>query len=80
MHLAAAMGTPVVGIFTCTSPDRALPFGPGHLLVGTNVWCAASYLKKCARMECMADLSPDRVWPAVQAHIAGIRAALPLPA
>ncbi len=80
MHLAAALGTPVVGIFTCTSPDRARPFGPGHLLVSPNIWCAASYLKCCSRMDCMAELTADRVWPAARAHIAALRGALPLPA
>jgi lipopolysaccharide heptosyltransferase I len=80
MHLAAALGTPVVGIFTCTSPDRARPFGSGHLLIGTEVWCAASYLKKCSRMDCMTELTPDRVWPAIRSHIAAIRPAHALPA
>jgi lipopolysaccharide heptosyltransferase I len=80
MHLAAAVGTPVVGIFTCTSPERARPFGPGHLLVSSKVWCAASYLKKCARMDCMTELVPDHVWPAVRAHIATLRASLAQPA
>lgn len=80
MHLAAAMGAPVVGIFTCTSPDRARPFGARHLVVSTNVWCAASYLKRCSRMDCTAELTPDRVWPAVRSHIAALRASVALPA
>ena len=70
MHLAAAVGTRVAAIFTCTSPQRARPYGPGHLTFATNVWCAASYLKNCSRLECMAELTPDRVWPALSAQIA----------
>ena len=73
MHLAAALGTPVAGIFTCTSPDRARPYGSGHLIIGTSVWCAASYLKKCSRMECMSELTPDRVWPLLRDHLAALR-------
>ncbi|MBI3465374.1 MAG: glycosyltransferase family 9 protein, partial [Planctomycetes bacterium] len=72
MHLAAALGTPVAGIFTCTSPERARPYGSGHLIIGTSVWCAASYLKKCSRMECMSELTPDRVWPLVRDHLAAL--------
>jgi lipopolysaccharide heptosyltransferase I len=69
MHLAAALGTPVAAIFTCTSPARARPYGAGHVVFSTNVWCAASYVKRCARMECMTELVPDRVWPALRAKL-----------
>jgi len=47
MHLAAAMGTPVVGIFTCTSPILSGPAGSNHELLSTAVPCAASYHKTC---------------------------------
>ena len=62
MHLAAGLGTPVVGLFTCTSPVQSgpVPLGlvparssrvrPGdlaHGLVATTVECAASYRKEC---------------------------------
>jgi lipopolysaccharide heptosyltransferase I len=72
MHLAAAMGTPVAAIFTCTSPARARPYGTGHTILGTNVWCAASYLRRCSRLDCMIDLTPDRIWPALSAQMTKI--------
>ncbi len=75
MHLAAAVGTPVVGIFTCTSPvlSGPAPSGPGgtmHELVSTGVACAAGYHKQCpmsgsTHMGCLAELSVERVWNAV---------------
>ncbi len=65
MHLAAAVGTRVVSVFTCTSPLRAGPRGDAHLVVATQVDCAASYLKKCPLMKCMLELTPQRVWPAL---------------
>lgn len=79
MHLAAAVGTPVVGIFTCTSPRRAGPFGSDHCVVATSVACAASYLKRCDRLDCMRELAPDRVWPHVAQMLAQreVRAAGP---
>lgn len=67
MHLAAAVGTPVVALFTCTSPMRAGPRGTAHQVVAAAVPCAASYLKKCPDMKCMRELTPQRVWPAVSA-------------
>jgi heptosyltransferase-1 len=65
MHLAAAVGTPTVSVFTCTSPLQAGPRGCEGLLTATKVPCAASYLRKCPAMVCMEELTPDRVWPAV---------------
>jgi lipopolysaccharide heptosyltransferase I len=66
MHLAAAVGTPVVSVFTCTSPLRAGPRDNESRIVATQVPCAASYLKRCSAMICMRELTPDRVWPVVQ--------------
>ena len=70
LHLAAAAGARVVGVYTCTSPRLNGPYGPRAAAVETGVWCKASYVVRCPRnMECMAELSPDRVWPAVLAQL-----------
>jgi heptosyltransferase-1 len=70
MHLAAALGTPVVGIFTCTSPLLSGPDGAIHELVSTGVPCAASYHKSCPRwgqahLGCLDELPIERVWNAL---------------
>jgi lipopolysaccharide heptosyltransferase II len=70
MHVAAAQGTPVVGIFTCTSPQLSGPAGGMHELISTGVSCAASYHKTCPRwgrahLACLDDVSVERVWNAV---------------
>jgi lipopolysaccharide heptosyltransferase II len=75
LHLAAAVGTPVVGIYTCTSPILSGPaVSPkaelGQILVSTAVPCAASYCKRCPltgsdHLSCLAELSVERVWSAV---------------
>ncbi len=70
LHLAAAAGAPCVGIYTCTSPTRTGPYGPRSVVAKSCVWCAPSYRKTCDRMECMTELTPDRVWPVVAAHLA----------
>ncbi len=67
MHLAAALQTPVVGIFTCTTPSRSGPPGDQHELVTTNVSCHGSYKKRCPQwgdryMCCMNELDTARVW------------------
>lgn len=70
LHLAAAAGARVVGVYTCTSPALNGPTGPRALAVRTGVSCAGSYHVRCPRrLECMDELGPDRVWPAVLAQL-----------
>src|SRR5262249_22011437 len=64
LHLAAALGRPVVAPYTCTQVRRTGPYGSSDGgAVPTRVWCAGSLLKRCRRMDCMAELTPDRLWP-----------------
>ncbi|MGH7127441.1 MAG: glycosyltransferase family 9 protein, partial [Planctomycetaceae bacterium] len=70
MHLAAGLDTPVVGVFTCTSPLRSGPPPHGHELLTTNLSCAACYRRRCRyrgkkHMACLEEISTDRVWEAV---------------
>ena len=66
LHLAAAAGARVVGIYTCTEPRLTGPYGPHATSVRSCVWCAPSFRKTCKRLDCLTELSPDRVWPAVR--------------
>ena len=75
MHLAAAVGTPVVGVFTCTDAVRSGPPGAAHELVSTEVDCAASYRKKCPHTgagheACLIELDAARVWQALRRAVA----------
>jgi heptosyltransferase I len=66
LHLAVALGRPVVAPYTCTLIEKTGPFGQGERAVSTSIWCRGSYLKTCPRMECMAELTPDRLWPKLE--------------
>jgi ADP-heptose:LPS heptosyltransferase len=66
LHLAVALGRPVVAPYTCTRVEKTGPFGQMDRGIETSVWCKGSYLKACPRMECMAELTPDRLWPALE--------------
>ncbi len=66
MHLADALGTPVVGIFTCTDTLRSGPPPGRHQLVSTSLQCGAGYHKQCPmsgkdHLACFAELDVDRV-------------------
>ena len=71
MHLAAGLGTPTLGIFTCTSAVRSGPAGEQHETVSTELPCGGSYRKTCphsgsAHHACFQELSVERVWSALQ--------------
>lgn len=68
LHLATAVGARVVGIYTCTSPELNGPYGPNAVAVRTGVECAASYITHCGRLDCMEELTVERVWSAVAAQ------------
>lgn len=63
MHLAAALGRPVVAPYTCTRIALHGPYGSMAGAVATSIWCHGSYQKRCDRMDCMVELTPDRLWP-----------------
>lgn len=66
LHLAVALGRPVVAPYTCTKVRLTGPYGASGGAVETTVWCQGSRLKRCARMECMRELTPDRLWPLLE--------------
>jgi 3-deoxy-D-manno-octulosonic-acid transferase/heptosyltransferase-1 len=68
MHLAAAVGTPVVALFGPTAPWRTGPFGEGHRVVRTSPPCSPCFRRHCDehRCRCMMDISVDMVLAHVQ--------------
>ncbi len=73
MHIASAVGTPLVALFGPADPDRTGPIGARHLVVVHNegLSCVPCQLRYCARGDhaCMADLSVERVVDAVRRQL-----------
>ena len=70
LHLAAALGTPCVAPYTCTTIAKHGPYGARHTGVETAVACAGSYLRVCPNgMICMGELTPEKLWPALRGVI-----------
>ncbi|MDB6016891.1 MAG: Lipopolysaccharide heptosyltransferase [Pedosphaera sp.] len=69
MHVAAALGTPVVVPFGSTSPELTGPGLPGdtrHQLLRANAPCAPCFLRQCPiDFRCMTGISVERVVAAV---------------
>jgi len=47
MHLAAAVGTPVVALFGPTAPNRTGPYGAEHHVVRSPVPCSPCFKRRC---------------------------------
>jgi len=65
MHLAAAVGTPVIALFGPTDPARTGPYGTGHTVIRAGLSCSPCLLKKCPTKQCMEDILPEQVFAAV---------------
>lgn len=69
MHVAAALGTPVVVPFGSTSPELTgpgLPGDPRHQLIQSDAPCSPCFLRECPiDFRCMNGISVDRVVEAV---------------
>jgi heptosyltransferase I len=66
MHLAAAVGTPVIALFGPTNPARTGPYGSGHTVISAGLPCSPCLLKRCATRKCMLDITPEMVFEAVE--------------
>jgi heptosyltransferase-1 len=63
LHLAAALGRPVLAPYTCTKVQLTGPYGQLDNAVAARVWCQGSCLKRCDRLDCMKELTAARLWP-----------------
>jgi heptosyltransferase-1 len=65
MHLAAALGTPVVALFGPTAPWRTGPYGEIHRVMRVDRDCSPCFEKSCDTVECMTALKVEDVLQAV---------------
>ncbi len=72
MHLAAAVGIPVVAIFGPTDPALTGPYGKRHVVLRSGIPCSPCMKAEChhtPRMECMSLVTVEQVMAAVKAFI-----------
>lgn len=68
LHIAAGVGTKVIGLYGSVSTDRSRPWGEGHIVIKKQLWCLPCEDKVCplATMQCMKDISVEEVFAAVR--------------
>jgi len=71
MHLAAALGTKIVGLFFAHAhPYETAPFSPGHLLFQARISCApCSYGVHCNDIVCVDKVRPQYLSSAIENHL-----------
>lgn len=73
MHIAAAMGTPVVALFGPTSPLRTGPYGKAHRVFTSGVPCSPCFSRTCTNsvpLQCLTTIDPKAVIDAVREQFA----------
>ncbi len=66
MHIAAAIGTPVVSIWGSTSPELTGPLSPRSVVIRQPVECSPCFLRECPiDFRCMEGVQVDEVVKAV---------------
>jgi heptosyltransferase I len=67
MHIAAAVGCPVVSLWGATAPERSAPWGFADLAIKAPILCHPCYLRRCPiERECMHRIEPDEVVAALE--------------
>lgn len=62
MHIAAAVGCPVVSLWGATAPERSAPWGFGEFALHGEIRCHPCYLRECPiGRECMHRIKPEAV-------------------
>ncbi len=63
MHVAAALGRPVVAIFGSSDPEHTPPVGPRVKIISLGLPCAPCFKRVCPEQHthCLEEISPDVV-------------------
>lgn len=78
MHLAAAVGIPVLAIFGSTDPLTTSPLGPHHRLIRKRTHCSPCLKRRCPYdHRCMEAITVDEVETAAYEHMAASAGNLP---
>ncbi|MBW1679500.1 MAG: glycosyltransferase family 9 protein [Deltaproteobacteria bacterium] len=69
MHLAAAVGTPVVALFGPTHPALTGPYGKIHMVTVKSIECRPCFRRKCSPNKCMTEISVREVREATEPYL-----------
>lgn len=70
LHMAAASGTHVVGLYGSTSPEKTPPLTRSHTLHYLALPCSPCFRRECplGHLKCLTDIRPDDVMQTILAN------------
>ena len=72
-HVAAALGTPIVGIYGPTRPSRNGPWAPEDITISRDTVCQCHHLRRCTRDRmCLLDVEAAEVLDGVERRLAAV--------
>lgn len=66
MHLAYALGKPVVALFGPTDPKLTGPWGVQNMIIQSNLFCSPCFKRSCRDIQCMEKITVEEVYHAVE--------------
>lgn len=72
LHIAAAVGTPIVGLFGPTRPERNGPWDPRDVVISRAETCVCHHKRHCLRgAPCINEITLDEVVAACERRLGG---------
>lgn len=77
MHIAAAVGTPLIAIHGPTDPAHSGPVSPSATILRSDIWCSPCYNAKetadCRffTTQCMKNITPEQVYNVARQKLSG---------
>jgi ADP-heptose:LPS heptosyltransferase len=70
LHIAGAVGTPIVALFGPTIPERNGPWARADITLSRVEGCACVYERRCRRPQpCLDDIGIDEVMQAIERRV-----------
>jgi len=68
MHVAAAVGTPLLAIYGSSTPDFTPPLTEHAVVLYDRLSCSPCFKRTCPKRntQCLTHIGPDRAWPVLE--------------